>query len=165
MVERQAVDFMNIRQNKNQFNRLLPRAFLLVFLLLCCCSRDLSDDPIPIVPFPDLVINLSFPEYQSLAQDGGYKEVGSAGVRGVIIYRKNSTTYLTYERNCSYHPNEASSTVDVHSSKLFMTDASCGSNFSFNDGAPTSGVAWRPLRKYRTELSSTSLTITSEIVN
>lgn len=148
------------RKNPHNFFR-----FLLVCGLLLGCSRDLSDDPIPIVPFADLVINLSFPEYLSLAVDGGYKAIGSIGVRGVIVYRKSATTYLAYERNCSYRPNEAGSTVDINVTKLFMTDASCGSNFSFSDGTPTSGVAWRPLRQYRTELSGTSLTITSDIAN
>ena len=161
MEEKPAGDFMiTLRNRKPLFN-----GAILVIGLLLGCTPDRSDDPIPIVPFADLVINLSFPDYASLAVDGGFKEIGSIGVRGVIVYRKDASTYLTYERNCSYRPNDAGSTVDVNSSKLFMTDTSCGSNFSFADGRPTSGIAWRPLRQYHTELSGTSLTITSDIVN
>ena len=143
----------------------------MIWLLLCGCGRELSDDPIPIIFFPNAVINLSFPEYQqSLAVDGGFKVVStvagsSVGVRGVIIYRKDASTYLAYEVNCSFHPNEASSNVSVHSSRLYMNCTGCGSNFSFADGTPTGGVAWRPLRKYRTELSGSTLTITNEVAN
>ena len=136
-----------------------------VLLLMFACSTGPTDDPIPIVPFADLTINLTFPEYQSLAVDGGRKEINSIGVRGVIIYRKNSTSYVAFERNCSYHPNEACATVNVHSSGLYMTDPCCNSSFSFPDGTPTGGVAWRALRKYRTELVASSLTITNEILN
>jgi hypothetical protein len=162
MEKRQAADFMITPIRISCHNALRG---LLVLALLFGCSRDLSDDPIPIVPFPDLVINLSFPDYLSLAVDGGYKLIGNIGVRGVIVYRKSPTAYIAYERNCSYHPNEAGSTVDVNVTKLFMTDASCGSNFNFSDGMPSAGVAWRPLRRYRTVLSGTSLTITSDIEN
>ncbi len=143
----------------------------IIWLLVCSCGRELSDDPIPVILFPNAVINLSFPEFQqSLAVDGGFKVIStvagnSVGVRGVIIYRKDAANYLAFEVNCSYRPNEASSNVNVNPSRLYMTCSGCGSDFSFTGGTPTGGVAWRPLRRYRTELSGSSLTITNEIVN
>jgi len=139
-------------------------ATILVTVILVACGRDLTDDPIPFVPFPPLQINLSLPEYQKLAVDGGYKTIGSIGVRGVIIYRNNSTAYTAFEVNCSYHPNEASANVSVHSSGLYMTCTGCGSSFSFT-GQPTGGIAWRALRRYRTELTGANLLITNEILN
>ena len=137
--------------------------FILTLFLFSGCGTNLDDDPIPVVPFAPLTINLFLPEYQSLMLDGGTKVIGNAGVRGIIIYRSKATTYIAYEKNCSYHPNEAGSTVDVHASKLFMVCSGCGSNFSFTDGTSTGGVAWRPLRRYRVELDNPSLTITDEI--
>lgn len=142
----------------------VSKAVLLFGCMLVACGRDLSDDPIPFVPFPDLPVNLSFPEYQSLAIDGGVKEINNIGVRGVIVYRKDKSTYYAIERNCSFRPNEACATVNVHVSNLYLTDPCCGSNFSF-EGIPTGGTAWRPLRKYRTELNGNVLTISSETVN
>ena len=156
-------DSMIIQGNKS-LRKITTRSLLLLWLLGCSCGQDLTDDPIPVVPFPDTTLNLSFPEYQKLAFDGGYKLIGTLGVRGVILYRNNSSTYLAFEVNCSYHPNEASANVSVHTSGLYMTCTGCGSNFSFT-GQPTGGVAWRPLRKYRTELSGSNLTVTNEIVN
>jgi hypothetical protein len=141
-----------------------------VVLGITSCSRDLTDDPIPYISFPSVTINLSFPDYVKLAQDGGYKTISnvsgvSIGVRGVIVYRKNSTLYNAFEVNCSYHPNEANANVSVHSSGLFLTCTGCGSNFNLSDGNPSGGVAWRPLRRYRTELAGNYLTITSDVVN
>ncbi len=139
--------------------------FFLILLSLVGCTRDLSDDPIPIIPFVDVVINLNLPEYLSLRTDGGNKELSTGGVRGLIIYRVSASSYIAYERNCSYHPNEACATVNVHSSGLFMVDPCCSSNFSFADGIPTGGPAWRPLQRYRTQLAGTTLTISDEIIN
>ena len=143
---------------------MMRRTLYIAFCLLTACGRDLTDDPIPPATFANFVINLSFPEYQKLAFDEGTKELNSIGVRGVIVYRKNSTTYLAFERNCSYHPNDACATVNVHVSGLYLTDPCCGSNFTF-EGKPNGGAAWRPLRQYKTDLNGGSLTITSEVIN
>lgn len=137
--------------------------FWIAFGLLTACTRDLSDDPIPIITFADVVINLNLPEYASLRTDGGYKELNAGGVRGIILYRVNSSTYRAFERNCSFRPNEACATVNVHNSGLYMVDPCCNSNFSFENGLPTGGPAWRPLNKYRTQLNGSTLTITDEV--
>jgi hypothetical protein len=139
--------------------------FWLILVSLLGCTPDLADDPIPIIPFADVVINLSLPEYLSLQTNGGNKELSTGGVRGIIVYRINASSYIAYERNCSYHPNGACATVNVHSSGLFMIDPCCSSNFSFTDGTPTGGPAWRPLQRYRTQLSGTTLTISDEIID
>jgi hypothetical protein len=118
-----------------------------------------------LVTFVDQVCNLGFPEFSSLRNDGGHKEFNKIGVRGVIVYRVNATTYRAYERNCSFHPNEAGSTVNVHVSNLYLEDPSCGSTFNFADGQPSGGPAWRPLRQYRTDLNGNVLTITAEVIN
>ena len=145
--------------------RILKNSFWLGLLLISGCGRELTDDFIPITSFPDIVINLSLPANNSLQVDGGNLQLSSGGIRGIILYRINSSTYMAYERNCSFRPNEACATVDAHSSGLFMIDSCCNSNFSFTDGSPTGGPAWRPLNRYRTQLSGITLTITDEVIN
>lgn len=155
LAAKQVKDFMSIRK---------ANPWICIFLLLIACEPDLSDDPIPYIPFTEIIINLSFPEYASLRTDGGYKEI-NGGVRGIIIYRVNATSYNAFERNCSFHPNDACATVNTHNSGLYLTDPCCGSTFNFSDGNPSGGVAWRPLRRYRTQLNNSTLTITDEVVN
>jgi hypothetical protein len=133
------------------------------------CSPNLTDAAIPYQPFGEVHINLNLPEYQSLRTDGGWKYLDkvsglTVGVRGIILYRLSASTYIAYERNCSFHPNDACATVEVHSSNLYMQDTCCGSTFSLTTGSPTGGAAWRPLRKYETLLTSSELTITDAIV-
>ena len=138
-------------------------SWIAVLFVLVACEPDLSDDPIPYIPFTEIIINLSFPEFASLRTDGGYKEI-NGGVRGIIIYRINATSYNAFERNCSFHPNDACATVNAHSSGLYLTDPCCGSTFNFSDGNPSGGVAWRPLRRYRIQVNNLTLSITDEIM-
>ncbi len=150
-------DFMITRLTK-----VLATSFIFI-----SCEPNLVDDPIPFSTFDDVVINLSFPSFIDLNKDGGFKDISDqgAGVRGVILYRSSATSFLAYEKNCSFTPNEACATVEVHSSGLFMIDPCCTSSFNFSDGLPSGGPAWRPLRQYRTQLNGNVLTVTDEIVN
>jgi nitrite reductase/ring-hydroxylating ferredoxin subunit len=138
---------------------------LILLSVLLACDPQLTDDPIPLVTFQDQVCNLALPDYSSLRNYGGFMEMNKIGLRGVILYRVDETTIRAYERNCSFHPNDAGATVNIHTSSLYMIDSSCGSTFNFTDGQPTGGPAWRPLRQYRTTVQGNILTITSEIVN
>jgi hypothetical protein len=135
--------------------------FLLI-LVLNACTPEMTDDPIPYFPFTPIAINLNLPEYQALKTSGFVYVDG--GVRGIIIYRANATTYIAYERNCSFQPNEACATIEMHVSNLYMYDPCCNSTFDVLTGEPEGGPAWRPLRQYETILSGTELTITDDIV-
>lgn len=136
---------------------------ILFLTVLSSCEPDVSDDPIPFQPFSSIQINLNLPEYNDLRTVGGYKYI-DGGVRGIILYRASTTSYIAYERNCSYQPNNACATVDVHISRLYMNDPCCGSSFDFATGAPMGGVAWRPLRQYETLVTGNELTITDAII-
>ena len=138
--------------------------YLLGLMLIAGCEPDLSDDAIPWQPFDVININLNLPEYISLKMAGNYMYLNDAGVRGIILYNNNGSRYIAYERNCSYQPNSACATVEVHVSTLYMYCPCCTSSFDLATGHPTGGVAWRPLRQYETSLNGSTLTITDEIV-
>ena len=152
--EKAAKVFMIIRKNK----------WLVGFLLIFNgCTPELIDDPIPFIAFNDISINIGLPEYAPLRVNTGFAEI-NGGVRGIILYRKDQNNILAFERNCSFEPNNACATVNVHPSGLFLTDPCCNSNFSFENGLPTSGLAWRPLNRYRTFFDGLTLTVTDELV-
>jgi hypothetical protein len=146
--------------------RLIRHSFFGLLCFSISCTPDLADDPIPYVPFSPIVINLNLPEYLSLKSDGGHKTLSNSvgGVQGIIIYRIDASTYVAYERNCSYQPNNACAAVEVDPSGLFMKDPCCGSSFSLSSGSPTGDPAWRPLRQYQTSLVNSNLSITDDIV-
>jgi hypothetical protein len=154
--------FMITPLNNHSFKVSKYNWFVAVMLIVALnCKPDLADDPMPFTPFPDFEIILS--NYQALQSDGGFI-YRSEGVRGIIIYRKNSSTFLAFERNCSFQPNDACATVDVEIAFSRMLDSCCGSSFNF-DGNPTGGPAWRPLRQYTTiySASTSALTVTDQI--
>ncbi len=136
---------------------------LIVFLPLLACDREEFDDFIPFVPFSDQFINLNNLQYADLQFNGGWVYLNNVGVKGLIIYRENSSTYRAFERNCSYQPNEACATVNVDQGNLFMEDPCCGSSFSFPMGQPIAGPAAFPLRRYITALDGNTLIITDGI--
>ena len=109
--------------------------------------------------FPPVTINLNYPQYQRLRLDGGYQYVDDVGMRGVILYRLDESTYIAYERLCSM---EDDAIVTVDGSGLFMKG--CLSTYDFSDGRPSGGPAFRPLLRYRTSLTGQTLVITDEIV-
>lgn len=155
----QEKDFMIIKiRNMMQWQRLL------LLVCLTACTNEMSDDPIPFQAFPDKVIDLTLPEYVNLNTDKGFKYIDDLGVRGILLYRHSSNNYIAYERNCSYHPNDACATINVHSSNLYMIDPCCNSTFTFPEGEPDDGPAWRPLQQYRTSLSGSTLTITDDVI-
>lgn len=135
-----------------------------VLFIISSCNDSPYREEIPFASFPDIYIQLDLPQYNDLAVDGGYILLNE-GVRGIILYRENTSTYHAYERNCSYRPHEAGATVNVHASELYMTDPSCKSSFSFSNGYPTGGPAQFPLREYQVSLNRRTLTITDEPIN
>jgi nitrite reductase/ring-hydroxylating ferredoxin subunit len=139
------------------------KSVIIVLVAIMLFSFD-QDPIIPMVNFPDEVINLRMPEYVSIRADGGYVLLNHLGVKGVILYRESATSYHAYERNCPYKANEKNARVDVHSSNLYLEDPSCKSTFNFSDGQNTGGPAYLPLRQYHTDVTGNTLTITSEIV-
>ncbi len=157
MEEKVGGGFTNMIHKKTIF-------YCLLLSLLSSCSGDRVDDPIPFKQFPDITINISLPKYFSLQTDGGYIYINDGGVRGIILYRFNSTTYLAYERTCSFQPNSACSTVEVHSSQLFMHDPCCSSMFNLEDGYPTGGPAWRPLLQYTAIVDGGQVTVTDDVI-
>jgi hypothetical protein len=153
-------DFMITRSSSGKYFLALMSV---LFILAASCKPDETDDDIPYIPFPDIVINLSLPEYAGLQSLGTYKSI-NGGVKGIIIYHNADGNFLAFERNCSYHPNDACSTVEVEITGLRMIDTCCGSIFNF-EGNPIDGPAWRPLRQYYTERSASELTITDDVIN
>ena len=152
--------FMIILLNKTR----ILFSWIILLLVLAGCEPNEYDDPVPYAPFEDIVLNLNLPQYIGLKTPGATLTEGG-GVRGIIIYCKQPNEYMAYERNCTYHPNEACATVNVDVSKLFLVDPCCGSTFDLATGAPTGGMAIRPLVQYRTTFDGLYLTITDERIN
>lgn len=146
------------------FMNMIKRFWWTIFLL--GCEPDLPPYEVPYIPFDDIYINLSLPEYQALQFDGGHYVIPDSGVKGLILYRESSEKFICYDRQCTWEPFSACSEVDVDASNLFMIDHCCGSTFEFSQGYPIGGIAIYPLQQYRVYNDGLGgITITDELVN
>jgi nitrite reductase/ring-hydroxylating ferredoxin subunit len=165
LAEKAGRDFMTTKKKNKlvMLHRFLSIPTMLI-ILISGCNNGPVDDPIPYVGFADITININLPAYQAL-RNNGYMYITDGGVKGIILYREDLNTYRAYERNCSYKPLEACTTVDIDASGLFLKDPCCSSTFDFRTGQPTGGPAWRPLNRYSTSVSGSVITITDALVN
>ncbi|HNP17388.1 MAG TPA: hypothetical protein PKL31_03050 [Fulvivirga sp.] len=143
----------------------MNRIFVLLLFISMSCDNTFDEEQIPLSDFQDININLLLPEYRDLNRDGGFVYINKVANRGIILYRENSSSYIAFERNCTFQPNGACATVKVHSPNLYMVDDCCGSTFNFPSGQPTGGPARYELRRYETTLSGNFLTITDNPLN
>ena len=82
---------------------------LVLFLATLSCEKDSnSNNNNPYLPNYsfDVTLNMSFPQYSSLAfpSNAVYVNVAGAGIRGVIVFNAGSGNYLAYDAAC---PNQA----------------------------------------------------------
>jgi hypothetical protein len=131
---------------------------LLILNVLLACDNTPVPEPIPF-KIVNKLIDLNNFRYQRLKFDGGfvYEEGGS---RGMIIYRRNASSYTVFERHCPYRPADVCGQVNVDGSSFFMRDSCCNSVFNF-EGSPISGPAFSQMLRYRSSLSGSLLTISN----
>lgn len=117
-----------------------------VLLLPISCKKEAHSD-IPDANV-DIYIYTNNPSYISISVVGGWTYI-SGGVRGIIVYRKNSTEFMTFERNCTFQSTDACATVTVDSNGIMATDTCCHSQFLLTDGSVVKAPASLPLKQYR----------------
>lgn len=104
---------------------------LVLFLATLSCEKDSNNNNnnpyLPNYSF-DVTLNMSFPQYSSLAfpSNAVYVNVAGAGIRGVIVFNAGSGNYLAYDAAC---PNQALSdcstmTINGINAKCACDDAS-----------------------------------------
>jgi hypothetical protein len=92
---------------------------------------------------------------------GSWKSYDEEGHRGILIYRLDQTTFMTYERTCPYDPQEECARVEVDLTTLTLIDSCCMSRFNILDGMPVEGPSDRPLLQYFNDFDGNYLHIYS----
>ncbi|UOQ53752.1 hypothetical protein [Hymenobacter cellulosivorans] len=126
--------------------------------VFCGCGSSTNVQPqIPLAAFNE-VLYLTNQENSALRFDNG-AVYHKGGVNGLIVVRQNASTYIAFERTCTYNPTDTCARVKI-SPFVQLFDPCCKSQFSFQ-GQPQGGPASLPLRRYTTSLSGNTLTITN----
>ena len=138
---------------KNFFKILI--VFSLLFLVVDC--KKSNDNQVPLTAV-DIYITVNNPSYISLSTIGGYLYL-TGGVRGILVYRKTSTEFMAYDRNCTYQSSQPCATVVVDATHILAVDTCCHSKFQLYDGSVTNGPAVTALKAYQTTFDGTTLHI------
>ncbi len=133
--------------------------FLCIQFSSCNQSNSNSDSIIPNVAV-NYRVNLNDNTYFNLKNDGGFVYIPNVGVKGILLYRNNSTNYTAFERASPLNPYGKCNTIIMDASRLFLADT-CGKATFDLQGNVYSGNTTSPLKKYYTELSDNILQITN----
>lgn len=133
-------------------------------VLLCCvitlfsgsCKKD-TESTVPDTPV-DIYIYTSSPTFVNLNAVGGWVYV-NGGVRGILVYRKTSSDFMAYDRNCTYQSSNPCATIHVDASNIIAKDTCCNSEFSMYDGSVLQTPASLPLKAYNTTFDGNVLHI------
>ncbi len=112
---------------------------------------------------PYVYVDLTVP-FTDLATIGvaSYKIYPSAGVHGILLYRKSDVDYQAFDLTCMYKPRTEGCATAVDSTGFMSECPCCHSVFNlFNDGLPQKGPAQQPLHQYQVYYSGTFLHITN----
>lgn len=132
--------------------------FFLLFsnIYIITCRKEQSGS-IPNVSFY-LEIKVSDPLFTPLNSVGGWTYL-EGGSRGIIVYRKDISEFVAYDRHCPYQPSNPCGILNVESNNQTMIDTCCGSRFYIWDGSIVNGPATLPPKKYTTAFDGQSLRI------
>lgn len=132
---------------------------LLIFLCFTNCESDDQNNLLPYVPVNE-TINLLNPEFINIQVAGGYA-YASGGIKGIIIYNVNGSTFKAYERSCPHLLPSACSRMIVEQS--FKIKCPCDqSEFNILNGFPLTPNINYITREYKvTVINTNTLKITN----
>jgi nitrite reductase/ring-hydroxylating ferredoxin subunit len=134
----------------------LNKIFIISLIFISFISCDKYDDGIPNIRF-NITLHLDT-ELATLGHMQARKIQG--GVNGIILFRTADLEFNAYERTCPYEPAK-NCQVDYIEGDLFATCPCCGSEFDLVYGDLRKGPAKWPLKKYRTSVSNSFLSISN----
>src|SRR5271156_4875254 len=103
------IKYNSFIMRKKNYTGFIPVLFFVMITSWSGCKKDSS--AIPNV-FVDFYVYLTQPSFANLNAVGGWVAV-TGGVKGIIVFKKNSTEFAAYERDCPYDPDAANARVEV----------------------------------------------------
>jgi nitrite reductase/ring-hydroxylating ferredoxin subunit len=133
---------------------------LIVFLGLSGCGKENVNPNQGLIP--RVVVNFYIqPNTIDYIPPGSWRSFDEEGHRGILVYRLDQTTFLSYERTCPYDPQEECARVEVDLTTFTLVDSCCMSRFNMLDGTPVEGPSDRPLLQYFNDFDGNYLHIYS----
>lgn len=129
-------------------------SFLFIFLFFLGCESDDQNNLLPYVLVNE-TINLSNPEFIDLQVPGG-SAYAKGGIKGIVIYNLNGSSYKAYERSCPQIAPSPCSQMTIEKS-LKMKCPCDQSEFNILNGTPLTPNINYVAREYKVTIISSSL--------
>tara|TARA_B100000949_G_C13912538_1_gene297413 strand:+ start:85 stop:513 length:429 start_codon:yes stop_codon:yes gene_type:complete len=138
-------------------------AFLLLLITVFACKSDddkLDDNPYLTSPLVDLTLNLNLPEYNSLNFPSNSLVITRQGIRGVVIYNVDNTTYHAFELSDPNHVPNDCSRMEVDG---IEATCPCDDDNKYNivTGQNITDPNRYPMQRYRAVRSGNTIRITN----
>lgn len=135
----------------------------MVMMCIGLSCKKKRTDPSPLYPIPNVAVSVIIypndPTNFKLQAIGGWQYYNSAGINGLIIYRKSQTEFVVLERTSPENPNVASSAVKVQSDNFTLKDTIKNALWQIVDGAVMNNSASWPLKQYGNSYDGNALII------
>ncbi|WP_339703129.1 hypothetical protein [uncultured Marixanthomonas sp.] len=137
--------------------------FLLSLSMLFACKNDddnLDDNPFLTSPLVNLNLNLNLPEYNSLNFPSNSLVVTRQGIRGVVIYNVDNTTYHAFELSDPNHVPTDCSRMEIDG---IEATCPCDDDNKYNiiTGQNITDPSRYPMQRYRAVRSGNTISITN----
>ena len=127
-------------------------SFFLVSFFNCNKDNDIIQD-VPV----NVYFNILDPEFSHLNAVGNSLAI-TGGLNGIIVYRVSTNEFVSFERTCTYQPEE---NCAVENDNATAECPCCESRYFLLDGSVFNGPASLPLKSYRTTFDGTYVRITN----
>lgn len=136
---------------------------LVVFLMAVSCKKKKSTQAATPYPIPSIPVSVTIypndPTNFKLQAIGGWIYYQSAGINGLVVYRKSQTEFVALERTSPENPDVPASAVKVQSDNFTLKDTIKNATWQIVDGAVMNSSAAWPLRLYGTSYDGNALLI------
>ncbi|MEO6884530.1 MAG: hypothetical protein ABI199_10975 [Bacteroidia bacterium] len=135
--------------------------FLLTMALLPnACTKGTNPEGSSNVPnvSVNISININNLTYTSLKTVGGTLAL-TGGYRGILLYRRDANTIMSYDRTCTYDLSDANGVVQVQNNGTAIC-LDCSSTYTLYSGSVNSGPTTIPLKTYATTFNTTTGDVT-----
>lgn len=129
---------------------------ILIVILIGSCKKN-NENGVPNTTV-DIYIYANNPSFIDINVPGGWVYI-TGGVRGILVYRKSTSEFMAYDRNCTYQSADACAIVNVDATNIIAIDTCCHSKFSIYDGSVLQAPAGLPLKAYNTTFDGNVLHI------
>ncbi len=136
--------------------KIIAVVFFAMSLMAFSCKKN--TDERAFYPPVDAYINVTLPQYTNLQVPGGWAYV-TGGLKGIIVYRINTTDFIAYDRNCTFEEANSCGKADVESDNITISCPCDGSEYNIFDGSVNKNPATLPLKGYNTNFNSSNNTL------